>query len=656
MRETDFIEKNKDKWERYEDSLERTDEDPELLNQLYVHTTDDLSISRTFYPNRSVRVYLNGLAQRTFLQVYRGRRGEVGKFFTFWTEELPRVVYERRRPLFISLLIFVLSMGVGVLSYRIDPVFAETILGPDYIAMTEANIAGGDPMAVYKAPDAFGMALQITLHNLTVAFLTFVAGAFFCVGSVVLLIRNGVMLGVFQYFFFDRGEFSELELTPGLQWAVQGASWLFTAGGSGLEKVFASLVYLSTDEGVFRESLLTIWIHGALEISSIVIAGGAGIAMGSGLLFPGTFTRLQAFGRSARDGLKIMLGTVPLFIIAGILEGYVTRQTDLPEGLRLLFIVLCFTFIAWYYVIYPRVVGREERAAPLPHREPITIRTGSRKLGEIRTLGEQLSLTFGILGHGLGRLLAGTGVLTLAFCLLSFAFGPDAADRYAFVSYFFGDLENFYHLLTSFGKSRGVTYLLLVGAGFYGLFHLALSVIYANTDLHRPTFDSARELHLLLVCGIIALTFAFGGTLVALLTFLTLPFLLLWGVGSYALDIPFRTVFRLTYTNLISSYGLLVLLLLIALPVTYLIDTVIGEFFFQFLDWVIYTDGGTIDGRNVMLQAYCYYFLFSFLFSTCVIAYVLALGSLLEVETARDLRRRIALVGSQRRLRGMEKE
>ncbi|MGB3802260.1 MAG: stage II sporulation protein M, partial [Lewinella sp.] len=79
MRETDFIEKNKDKWERYEASLKTSDQDPELLNQLYVHTTDDLSISRTFYPNRSVRVYLNGLAQRTFLQIYRGRRGQVSK-------------------------------------------------------------------------------------------------------------------------------------------------------------------------------------------------------------------------------------------------------------------------------------------------------------------------------------------------------------------------------------------------------------------------------------------------------------------------------------------------------------------------------------------------------------------------------------------------
>ena len=656
MRETDFIAKNRDKWERYEESLGRSDEDPELLNQLYVHTTDDLSISRTFYPNRSVRIYLNGLAQRTFLQIYRGRRGEIGKFFTFWTDELPRTVYRRRRALLISLIIFVLSIGVGVVSYRIDADFAETILGADYVAMTEANIAGDDPMAVYKAPDAFGMALRITLHNLTVAFLTFIAGAFFCVGSVVLLIRNGVMLGVFQYFFFDRGEFSELALPPGLDWAARGLSWLLTAGGGGLEKVIASLVYIATDEGVFRESLLTIWIHGALEISSIVIAGGAGLTLGSGLLFPGTFTRLQAFGRSARDGLKIMLGTVPLFIIAGTLEGFVTRQTELPDLLRLLFILLCFAFIGWYYVVYPRRIARST-PEPMAYRRTSGATYRQRiKLRQIRTIGEQLSTTFAVVGRGLGPMLGGVTAITLLFCVLSFLFGPPAAERYAFVGYFFGELENFYRLLTSFGRSRHITYTLLVAAGFYGLFRLAIGLVHAYTDLDRSPYSAVREWRLLLTCGLLALAFSFNGSVVALLTFLTLPFLLLWAVAGYVLDMPFRTAFRLAYTNLGSSYGLLLLLLLIYLPVIFLLDTVLGEFLFQFLDWVIYTDGGTIDARNVMLQAFCYYAFFAMLFCTSIIGYAIAIGSLWEVETAGDLLRRIERLGRREALKGLERE
>ncbi|MEM9835989.1 MAG: stage II sporulation protein M, partial [Bacteroidota bacterium] len=265
MRETDFIARNKDKWSKYETTLKRDQQDPDLLSELYVHTTEDLSYSRTFYPNRSVRVYLNGLARRTFLQLYRNRRGEGRRFLTFWTDELPRVLYARRRALLISLIIFTIAIAIGVVSFLIDGAFAELILGQQYVDQTREFIRSGDPMQVYKQRSPFEMFLTITFNNIFVALQAFIMGAFFSVGTVVILINNGVMLGVFQYFFVD--------------------------------------------QGLFRESFLTIWIHGALEISSIVIAGGAGLVMGSGLLFPGTYSRLQAFSRSARDGLKIMIGT-----------------------------------------------------------------------------------------------------------------------------------------------------------------------------------------------------------------------------------------------------------------------------------------------------------------------------------------------------------
>ena len=74
-------------------------------------------------------------------------------------------------------------------------------------------------------------------------------------------------------------------------------------------------------KGLFVESFLTIWIHGTLEISAIIIAGAAGLTMGKGLVFPGTFRRIQAFQRSARRGLKIMVGIFPIFVVAGFIEG-----------------------------------------------------------------------------------------------------------------------------------------------------------------------------------------------------------------------------------------------------------------------------------------------------------------------------------------------
>ncbi len=656
MRETDFIERNKEKWARYEQSLERTDQDPNLLTRLYVDTTDDLSLSRTFYPNRSVRVYLNGLAQRTFLQVYRGRRGELSKFFTFWTDELPRVVYASRRPLFIALVIFVLSMLIGMLSYRIDPVFAETILGPDYVRMTEANIANDDPMAVYKSMDELGMSVHITLNNLLVAFLTFIAGAFFCVGTVVFLVRTGVMLGVFQYFFFAQGDYNALEVSPATGWLLRGLSWVLTAGGDGLERVFAALVYLGSGGGVFRESLLTIWIHGALEISSIVIAGGAGLTMGAGLLFPGTLTRVQSFGRSARAGLKIMLGTVPLFVVAGFLEGYVTRHTELPDGVRFVLILLCFVFIVWYYVIYPRAVVSRKESSGSDDREPVASQTGPYRFGDIRSVGEQLTHTFGVLRSGLGRLLGGTALIALAYCALSFAFGGAAEYRYQFAAYFLGDFENIFELTSSFGQGRALSFSVLVALGFYALFRLALSLVYARTDLLRPAFSWRRELHLLTVSGLLALCLAFGGTAVALLVFLCFPFLLTLAVGGYVGGVSVKQTFRLVYTNVPGTYALFAVIILVAFPLMYLLDTVVGSYLFTFLDWVVYTDERTIDARNVMLQAFSYYFLFGLVFCTWAVAFCLQLGSLREVESAEELRELIAGLGGKRRLKGLERE
>ncbi|THH37865.1 stage II sporulation protein M [Neolewinella litorea] len=655
MRETDFIGKNQDKWERYEESLQRSDQDPARLGELYVHTTDDLSISRTFYPNRTVRVYLNGLARRTFLQLYRGRGGGLRSFLTFWSDDLPRAVYDYRRYLLLALLTFSLALLIGVVGYRIDPAFAETILGADYVRMTEANIADGDPMAVYRSRNPAGAALHITLNNLQVALLTFLAGAFLGVGSIVMLIRTGVMIGVFQYFFFARGNLAVASDGSGPDWLLRSLSWILTAGGAGLEKVQGLLSFVVQDASVFRESLLTIWIHGALEVSSFVLAGGAGLAMGGGLLFPGTLTRLQSFGRAARAGVKIMLGTVPLFVIAGLLEGFVTRQTDLPAALRLGFILFCFAFIVWYYVIYPRSVARTprpERAILSEEGRPAPV----IRLRQIRSLGEQLTVTFTICRRGTGGLLGGVLALAFGYCLLSFAFAPDAAGRYRFAGYLFAELENFHALTASYGLGRDWSFSGLVAVGLYGLVHLGLGAAARHTDLVLPPASWRREGRLLACCGLLAVTLAYSGKVVALLTFLTFPYLLMAAIGTYTEGLSPGRLFRMVYTNLAHSYGVVLMLLLIALPAGFILDSVLGQFFFAFLDWVIYTDGSTVDARNVMLQAFCYYSLFALLFCGWVIALTLSLGSLREIRTAGELKQRVAELGRRSRGEAADRE
>ncbi|MCB0780115.1 MAG: stage II sporulation protein M, partial [Flavobacteriales bacterium] len=110
-------------------------------------------------------------------------------------------------------------------------------------------------------------------------------------------------------------------------------------------------------QGVLRESLLTIWVHGTLEISAIVIAGAAGLALGRGMLFPGTYTRMESFRRGAMLGLKVVIGLVPVFVVAGFLESFVTRHAlSVPSFVSASIIVLSLAFLIGYFILLPRHV------------------------------------------------------------------------------------------------------------------------------------------------------------------------------------------------------------------------------------------------------------------------------------------------------------
>ena len=407
MRETGFIEQNKEKWAKFEKVLEHHQRDPEELSELFIQVTDDLSYSRTFYPNRSVRVYLNNLAQKVFTKIYRNQRGKTSRFVHFWVEELPRINYECRRVHLISFLVFALSMAIGALSTLYDPEVPSVILGEWYVNMTERNIADEDPMRVYKEAKELDMFFSITYHNLRVAFQTFVYGAFFALGTLYFLVFNGVMVGAFQTFFYQKG--------------------------------------------VFLDSFLTIWVHGTLEISAIIIAGTAGLVMGSGLLFPGTYNRLQSFMISAKKGLKIMLGIAPVFVLAGFIEGFLTRYTDAPIYLRLGIIISSLLVILAYYWWYPRMKFRnrpdsEEEGSPLPPQ-----REFAPNYFSIKTNGQVFSDTFSFYKKFFWKLIAFIGVGALLFTLLFQELAKDGplAFFYVYLDYDYYDeaigvmLENF---------------------------------------------------------------------------------------------------------------------------------------------------------------------------------------------------------------------
>ncbi len=381
MKETKFIEQNREKWREFEEMLQDNRRDPEKLNHLFIQITDDLSYARTFYPNRSVRMYLNSLAQRVFHNIYRGRKFPVGRLWQFWRLELPGLMWESRQAMQLALAVFVLAFGIGVLSSIIDPEFARVILGGGYVDMTLENIEKGDPMAVYKQHGPLGMTVGIALNNLFVAFQTAILGVLASIGTLFMLLYNGIMVGAFQYFFIERG--------------------------------------------LFWDSFLTIWIHGTLEISAIILAGGAGLTAGSGLLFPGTYTRTQAFQITMRRGLKLFIGLIPMFLLAAFFEGFFTRFTETPSWLRFLFILASFALVLWYFVWLPWHVAKSGQLAALatdktlpPSREQVV------DFGAIKTSGEILSDAFTIIRRSMGHTLGAVLVSSVVFGMVAFGFSP----------------------------------------------------------------------------------------------------------------------------------------------------------------------------------------------------------------------------------------
>ena len=310
MKEVTFIRQNIEKWRDMELIVEGSIEvTPDRQADAYIDLTTDLAFAQTHYPKSRITLYLNDLASALHNQIYRNKRESTSRLVTFWTQEIPQTIWDARRALLASFIIFAVSVLIGAVSQLGDDSFARIILGNDYVDMTLENIRKGAPMAVYDSGGETEMFLSITLNNVKVSFMVFVMGVFTSLGTGFMLFQNGVMLGSFQSFFFQ--------------------------------------------QGLGFESMRAIWLHGTLEIWAIIVAGAAGITLGNGWLIPGTYSRMTSFMQAARRGLKIIVGTVPVFFTAAFIEGFATRHTEWGTAPRLCVIGFSVLFIVYYYFYLP---------------------------------------------------------------------------------------------------------------------------------------------------------------------------------------------------------------------------------------------------------------------------------------------------------------
>jgi uncharacterized membrane protein SpoIIM required for sporulation len=310
MNEIQFLHRNIKKWEAFEAILDNKQKaNPDKVSDMFIHLTDDLAYSRTYFPDSKATQYLNQLAQKAHRIIYQNKPIDKKRIATFWAKEFPLLVYASRKEIFASFVILVISVLIGIVSNKYDNSFVRIIMGDAYVNMSLSNIEKGDPLAVYKITNQVDMFLGITLNNIRVSFIAFVMGLFTPVGTGFIMLRNGVMLGTFQSFL--------------------------------------------AEQGFLLDSIATIWVHGTYEIFAITVAGGAGIIVGNSIIFPKTYSRIESFRRGAIRGSKIIIGLIPVFVIAGFLEGFVTRYTQAPYFVRFAIILFSLATIVYYFYIYP---------------------------------------------------------------------------------------------------------------------------------------------------------------------------------------------------------------------------------------------------------------------------------------------------------------
>ncbi|MEL6941587.1 MAG: stage II sporulation protein M, partial [Bacteroidota bacterium] len=394
-----------------------------------------------------------------------------------------------------------------------------------------------------------------------------------------------------------------------------------------------------------------IWIHGTLEISAIIIAGAAGITMGKGLVFPGSYSRSKSFQKSARRGLKIMFGITPIIILAAFFEGYLTRHTEASFLIRGLFITINFLFIVGYFILYPRLKARrgfekEENAYQLQKENTLDI-----EWMKIRNVSQLFGDTI---------LLCRKHFRTLALGSLL------AAILYTGLVYFTAEniLVNFYFPAIRFGTLSRLGQFFINPNWWMAFAFLIpttlLSILIFNRIHPDPKSFSWLNLKVFAAITVLYLSIYLLKSAVVSLMFFFFPIILLYAFVLYHEKGDIFTLigrtFQLLGGNYGKSIGIFVVISLVSLLLFSIFDTGIFGLFFNMLSWIYPFQEEDLAMASTLSLIFIVAFALFLLFSLYFIAFTIFYFSALESKDAIQLKKRIEEIGKIERIRGIERE
>jgi len=311
-----WLEKRKLHWERLESIVERSGlrgvsalshQEVRELGLLYRQVAADLSTVREDPTSQRLATYLNQLLGRAHNLIYMGRRADPGGIVRFYASEFPRTFRATFSYSLAGFAIFLAGAVAGFLASLADPAFHRFFLGARMSDTIERRQMWTHSVLTIK-PLASS---AIMTNNLTVSFTAFALGISAGLGTIYMMLTNGLLLGV-----------------------ITAACW---QAGMGLEL------------GSFVAP------HGVLELPAIFIAGGGGLLIARGLLFPGSLPRKDALVIYGAQGVRLALGIIPMLFVAGIVEAFVSPSPLMP-ALKFVFAAGLFGL----FVLYVVRGGREE--------------------------------------------------------------------------------------------------------------------------------------------------------------------------------------------------------------------------------------------------------------------------------------------------------
>ncbi|MFZ3579977.1 stage II sporulation protein M [Virgibacillus sp. DJP39] len=308
-----FIKQHRSDWNQLEQLITKlhkskrnlTAADINKFDRLYQKAAQDLPFSQTYFTNEDVTSYLNGIVSKSHNLLYKDQDSSMKQLRHFFSTKFIGLLLEQWKFVVIAMVLFAAGGGASYISVINDPSNLYSVLPTEMAQGVDPSQLGANSESI----DSSFMSATIMTNNIQVAILAFAGGITFGLLTVYLLIYNGILVGALAALFWQSGKSYEF-------WAY-------------------------------------IVPHGMIELTAIFIAGGAGLLMGYKLFVPGPFSRGYQLKVQAKRSVQLLLGTIPLFVIAGVIEGFIT-PTSL--SLETKYLVAFITVIG---LILYLIVGRQ---------------------------------------------------------------------------------------------------------------------------------------------------------------------------------------------------------------------------------------------------------------------------------------------------------